>query len=250
MVVTDETSSTLCAATYGHFMFDRGTTRKVQNIPGRAVWDAKRNGTATFTFDSRNTWNVKCIEQGNPATAKQTRLRWPSLTAKSMKRHLITLRGATGVTLQHPQVMHLPRKVALRFVTQIPWNVIYTLRARFEHDSSMIWTQPHHLAPLWFAKLTFTTSATQSVWKNTAFRAPAISRYFSQMLRWKVTLPHHQILCLPQKVRLHQIYSPATKRHSAVVVVMWWCGMVRCGDEMWWWDGMWWWDVVMWWDKM
>ena len=61
-------------------------------------------------------------------------------------------------------------------------------------------------------------------WKNTTFRAPALSQKFDQMLRLprKVWLQNHQILCLSQKVRLQnqqmaRVPSKVTLQHHQML---------------------------------
>ena len=85
-----------------------------------------------------------------------------------------------------------------------------TIRARFENDPNIY---DHEILIPSVRNAYFSPSATHCVWKNSSFRAPAISEncrsqkvtlQHQQMLRLprKVTLQHHEMLRLPQKVRL------------------------------------------------
>ena len=67
IVATHETSSALCGAT---------------------LWDAKRNGTPIFMFDSGNTWNVVYIACSNLCYAKRNGMTTLLFDGRYMKRHL------------------------------------------------------------------------------------------------------------------------------------------------------------------
>ena len=82
---------------------------KAMYIAQSSLWDAKHNGTTTFMFDGRSTWNVIYS----------------------------TLHGATGLTLQHHQILPPPRKVTFLSMKENGWNVIYyarPIRAWSDHE--------------------------------------------------------------------------------------------------------------------
>ena len=128
------------------------------------------------------------------------------------------MRGATGLTLQRHQIVHLPRKMTLMIDPHDTWNVIYNVRSNRHHpptspntapatqncipkskrncpktvevsftmaddfavDPTMIRTRSEMIRACPFAKLTFPPSATHFVLKITTFRAPAIYPDFTE----------------------------------------------------------------------
>ena len=106
---THETSSTLGGANcrtqnalelWHSCFFSRNTWIAQSNL-----WDAKHTGTTTFMFDSRNTWSVQYITQSKSWDAKRTgTATFQCCPEPPMHETSNTLRGATGVTLQHSQM--------------------------------------------------------------------------------------------------------------------------------------------------
>ncbi len=97
----------------------------------------------TNPFDSRNTWNVMYI-------------------ARSNRSHL-----------QHHQIPHLPRKVGLQNWQKMA-ETSFTVRARSDHDPSMIrpWTRQSATRPT--TEVNFGAFHMHFVLKNKTFRVPAI----------------------------------------------------------------------------
>ena len=122
-----------------------------------------------------------------------------------------TLRGATKITLQHHQILHLPRKESSR--TQLKRHL------QCGNDPRMIqeWSeQATRLA----TEVAFRAHHEHFLLKNTTFRAPAIIPNFTKCCtcheKWQLNFTkycgchekwHHQILHVPRKVtvELHQI---------------------------------------------
>ena len=98
----------------------------------RNLWDSKHNGTTTFMFDSRNTWNVIYIAQSNrshiptsPNTAAATKSR--SWTAPNIAPATKT---ECATWMQLHQILRLPQKVYYSltlpfFFSTFPWLYYY-----------------------------------------------------------------------------------------------------------------------------
>ena len=132
-----------------------------------------------------------------------------------------------------------------------PWNGYTQLSLRSKRHSAMIQASGWSSRSRRFAEVTCARFGDANfVLKNTKISRSGYLPFFHHMLRLprKVTLQQHQLLRLPGKVtpKHHSNFTkycaaPATKSRPAVVVVMWLCGLVRCGDvrwdvlrEMWW----------------
>ena len=120
--------------------------------------------------------SLQCAEQqDSPSnlTCHKKSLSWLILVTDETS---LTMRGATGITLQPHQILRLPRKIALQNLREICRK---QLKRHLEcaADSSMIRTWSDHESktePRPFAELTFPPSATHFVLKITTFPAPAI----------------------------------------------------------------------------
>ena len=85
------------------------------------------------------------------------------------------MRWATGFTLQHHQILRLPRNKTRMTLPRRRWNVIYSAGSTMWHCSNS---------------------------PNTALATILVADETSLTMRWAtgVILQHHQILCLPRKV--------------------------------------------------
>ena len=78
--------------------------------------DAKRNGNTTFMFHSRSTCNAIYIERSNLNGMQYMMELRHSCFIVATHETSLTVRGATGVTLQHYQLLRLPRKMTFMLV--------------------------------------------------------------------------------------------------------------------------------------
>ena len=126
-----------------------------------------------------------------------------------------TMRGATGVTLQHHQILHLPQKMTVQNIEKLAentWNVIYNarpIREWSDHDPSMIRPCSNHDPTM---KLSVRNPRGNQGYPSRSSRAFCMEKYnisrsgyhskFHQRLRLprKVTVELHQILRLPRKM--------------------------------------------------
>ena len=134
-------------------------TWNAQYIAGGNLWYAKHKGTTTFMRDCRNTWNGQYIAQSNlwgverngtttcilgVATHEtSSTLHGPRGATCPYPKRLRLLRKVAlqhhqcqKETIQHHQILHLPREVTLRFAKQIACSIING--GRFENDSTML----------------------------------------------------------------------------------------------------------------
>ena len=132
---------------------------------------------------------------------------------------LFTMRGATKVTLQHQQILRLPRKMTLMIDPRHIWNVIYNARSNkgYPPTSANIAPATQHDSHNWSAshmKRYLQCAEQQRLSTN-------ISKYCACHIKWlswlirvtyetlftmrgatEVTLQHHQIARLPHKMAL------------------------------------------------
>ena len=133
---------------------------------------------------------------------------------------LFTMRGATRVTLQPHQILHLPRKMTRMIDSRHIWNVIYNAQSNRQHPPTSPNTAPatQNCTPKSRRNLPKTVEASLTM-RSRSDHDPTIDAFcienynvsrsgclpkFHQMLRLpgKVTLQHHQMLRLPRKVTL------------------------------------------------
>ena len=152
--------------------------------------------TAPATQHESHDWSAshmkrhfQCAEQqASPSNLTKDcacHAKWISWFIRITYETSFTMRGATGITLQSHQRLHLPRKIAIQNLREICWKRLRrhvtwrTIRAWSEHDPSMKlqnWTRP-------FAEVTFPPSATHfvlNIEKYNMSRAPAIYQDFTK----------------------------------------------------------------------
>ena len=250
-----ETSFTLRGATQGmqnrmkiriHVWYRN--TWNIQFMARSNLWDARHNGTTTFTFDSGNTRNVIYLARNNPWDAKHNgTTTFMSDMQQHMKPHLhcaeqqeshcnipkyrachekwlswlilvtdeasFTLRGATGLALQRHQILRLPLKMTFRKLSKLIWetNLLKTAAdASFTvaDDSKMIRTWSDHDPSMKLQNWT-------RLFAELTF-PPSATHFVLKIttLRFRLSISKfHQMLRLPRKVTLqhHQIVCPPQK---------------------------------------
>ena len=81
--------------------------------------------------------------------------KWLSWLIRITYETLVTMRGATEISLQHHQILRLPRKVTLIIDPLHTWNVIYNARSNTCHSPNSPNTAPatksntHHPLHTW-----------------------------------------------------------------------------------------------------
>ena len=210
--------------------------------------------TAPATQNESHHWSashmkrhLQCAEQQESASHFTKycacHAKWISWLIRIRYETSFTMRGATLVTVQHHQILRLPRNSEFKISAQNPWIVsanIKTIRPWSEHE--IVISHPPLQRPY------SSDLGDDFVLKNTTFRAPAISqnvtkccachekshsnftkycachaKWISSLIRLtyetsftmrgatSVTLQLHQILRLPRKMNLmidpHQIWN-------------------------------------------
>ena len=128
------------------------------------------------------------------------------------------MRGATEVTLQHHQILRLPRKMTLMIDPRHIWNVIYTARSHrgdpptspntvpATQNDSHDWSASHMRRYLQCAEQRLPSNITKycachAKWLSWLIRV-TYETLFTMRGATKVTLQHHQILRLQRKMTL------------------------------------------------
>ena len=197
-------------------------------------------------------WHMKrylqCAEkQASPANLTKycaCHAKWLASSILVTYETLFTMRGGTGITRQHHQILRLPRKMTLMIDVRRIWNVIYnarsnrhhpptspntapatqndipkskrnslktvevafTMRGRFEHDPNMIRAWTRHLAPARSPRLLVALRRRILYWKLQHF-ALRLSIQISPNTAPATKSDTPTILHLPRKVTLrhHQM---------------------------------------------
>ena len=140
-------------------------------------------------FPSHMKRHLQCAQlQESPSNCAKywaCRAKWLSWLTVLTYETSFRMCGATGITLQPHQILHLPRKIALQNLREIchkrlkrhlQWRMI---RAWFDHDPSMTRERSRHLAPARW-RGTFRGLETHFLLKIKTFRAPAIYPDFTK----------------------------------------------------------------------
>ena len=90
--------------------------------------------------------HLQCAEQqASPSNLTKycaSHAKWISLVIRIAYATSFTMRGATGITLQPHQILHLPRKMNLMIDPHHIWNVIYNARSNRHHPPTSPNTAP------------------------------------------------------------------------------------------------------------
>ena len=175
--------------------------RRIWNVIYNAQSDRHRPptspNTAPATQNDSHDWSsshmkrhLQCAEQqalpSNLTKYCACHAKWLSWLIFVTYETSITMRGATGITLQPHQILRLPRKSALQNLSEI---LRERLKRQFQcaADSTMIRTWSDHDPSMNsssrtrpFVEVTFRASETHFVLKITTFRAPAIYSNFTE----------------------------------------------------------------------
>ena len=146
---------------------------------------------------------------------------------------LFTMRGATQVTLQHHQILHLPRKMTLMIDPRHIWNVIYNARSNTGYpptspniapatkNDSHDWSSSHMKRYLQCAEQhrlpsNITKYCTcHEKWLSWLI-VVSYETLFTMCRATEATIQHHQVLCLPRKMSLQnfkELSRKQLKRH-------------------------------------
>ena len=190
----------------------------------------------TLMIDPRHIWNViynarsnRCHPPTSPSTVPATKNdshQWSSTYLTSF-----TMRGATELTLQHHQILHLPRRMTRMIDARNIWiwNVIYNARsnrsvsptspntAPATQNDSHDWSASHMKCYLQCAEQQRCLS---NITKYCAFHTKWLSwlirvtyeTLFTMRRATEVALQHHQILRLPRKLTLQNFAEMSPKQ--------------------------------------
>ena len=165
--------------------------------------------------------------------------KWISWLIRIAYETSFTMRRATDITLQLPQILRLPRKMNLMIDPHHIWNVIYNARSNSQHpptspntapatqNESHDWSTSHMNRHLQCAEQ---QAAPSNLTKYCACHAKWMSwlshitdeTSFTMRGATGNTLQPHQILCLPRKMnvmiephhRWNVIYNSRSNRHQ------------------------------------
>ena len=141
----------------------------------------------------------------------------------------LTMCGATGITLQPHQMLHLPRKMTLMSDVRHIWNVIYNARSNRCHtprspnaapatkNDSHHWSSWHmkcHLqcAEQWASPSNLTKCCACPVEWHAWLILVTYESSFTMRGATGITLQPHQILCLPRKIAFQNLREIARKQ--------------------------------------
>ena len=232
--VTYETLFTMRGATevtLQHHQKLRLPRKMILMIDPRHIWNVIYNArsnrgdpptspnTVPATQNDSHDWSashmkryLQCAEQRLPSNITKNcacHAKWLSWLIRVTYETLYTMRGATGVILQHHWILRLPRKMsdAPKFHRNFSQTdeTSFTMRDRSEQDPTMIRPQSDRKTvrpqPASQPRLLFAPTASVFYWKilqNTTFRAPAIIPNFTKCCtcheKWHLnfTNPEHR----------------------------------------------------------
>ena len=130
----------------------------------------------------------------------------------------VTMRGATRVTLQLHQILHLPRKMNLMIDPLRIWNVIYNARSNRSHpqtspntapatkNESHDWSESHMKSHLYAEQQESSSNFTKYCTCHEKWISWLSSVTYETLFTTRgatlVTVQHHQRLCLPRNFEL------------------------------------------------
>ena len=164
----------------------------IYNARSNIGYHATSPNTAPATKSDSHDWSASHMKR-HLQCAEQERLpsnitkycacheKWLSWLIRVTYETLFAMRGATEVTLQHHQILRLPRKILkLRRNFSKTAETSFTMRDRSDHDPRMIRAWNHQSATGLATEVTCRARHEHFLLRNKAFRAPAIIPNFTK----------------------------------------------------------------------